>query len=220
MKTSIFIASGDAEDGDSADPVRAELDAYLVRGSATSASRPYFSIADSTSSTVATPANVSSESTVTTMCSASIPELAINEQFGYTYDTAGNLNVRTNNTLTQTFAVNSINELTNATRAGTLTAAGNTAQTATSVSVNGQGAATYGDNTFATTAGLSLANGANTFTTLVQYASQTFTNITTSQLPTPVAFLYDANGNLTNDGLRSLSYDDENQLIAPVSAVW
>ena len=137
----------------------------------------------------------------------------LNEQFGYTYDTAGNLNVRTNNTLTQTFAVNSINELTNATRTGTLTAAGNTAQMATTVSVNGQGAATYGDKTFATTAGLSLANGANTFTTLVQYASQTFTNITTSQLPTPVVFLYDANGNLTNDGLRSLSYDDENQLV-------
>jgi RHS repeat-associated protein len=137
----------------------------------------------------------------------------LNEQLGYAYDTAGNLNARTNNTLTQTFSVNSINELISATRAGTLTAAGNTAQTATSVNVNGQSAATYGDNTFATTAGLSLANGANTFTTVVQYASQTFTNTTTSQLPTPVAFLYDANGNLTNDGLRSLSYDDENQLI-------
>ena len=137
----------------------------------------------------------------------------LNEQFGYAYDTAANLNVRTNNTLIQTFAVNSINELTNATRAGTLTAAGNTAQTATTVSVNGQGAATYGDKTFATTAGLSLANGANTFTTLVQYASQTFTNITTSQLPTAVVFLYDANGNMTNDGLRSLSYDDESQLV-------
>jgi RHS repeat-associated protein len=137
----------------------------------------------------------------------------LNEQFGYAYDTAANLNVRTNNTLVQTFAANSINELTNATRAGTLTAAGNTAQTATSVSVNGQSAATYGDNTFAATAGLSLANGGNTFTTVVQYASHIFTNITTSQLPTPVAFLYDANGNLTNDGLRSLSYDDENQLV-------
>jgi len=137
----------------------------------------------------------------------------LNEQLGYAYDAAGNLNVRTNNTLTQTFSVNSINELTSATRAGTLTAAGNTAQAATSVNVNGQSAATYGDNTFATTAGLSLANGANTFTTVVQYASLTLTNTTTSQLPTPVAFLYDANGNLTNDGLRSLSYDDENQLV-------
>jgi RHS repeat-associated protein len=137
----------------------------------------------------------------------------LNEQLGYAYDAAGNLNTRANNTLTQTFGVNSINELTSATRAGTLTAAGNTAQTATSVNINGQSAATYGDKTFATSAGLSLANGANTFTTVVQYASQTLTNITISQLSTPVTFLYDANGNLTNDGLRSLSYDDENQLI-------
>ncbi|MGH7953765.1 MAG: RHS repeat-associated core domain-containing protein, partial [Limisphaerales bacterium] len=137
----------------------------------------------------------------------------LNEQFGYAYDSANNLNVRTNNTLTETFGVNSVNELTNATRAGTLTAAGNTAQTATSVSVNSQSAATYGDKTFATTAGLNLANGANTFTTVVQYASATVTNISTSQLPTPVAFLYDANGNLTNDGLRSFSYDDENHLV-------
>jgi RHS repeat-associated protein len=137
----------------------------------------------------------------------------LNEQFGYAYDAAGNLNVRTNNTLTETFAVNSINQLSTATRAGALTAAGNTAQTATSVSVNSQSAATYGDNTFATSAGLSLANGANTFTTVVQYASATLTNTTTSQLPTPVAFLYDANGNLTNDGLRSLTFDDENQLV-------
>ena len=52
----------------------------------------------------------------------------LNEQFGYAYDAAGNLNVRTNNTLTLTFGVNSINRLTNATRAGTLTAAGMMAQ--------------------------------------------------------------------------------------------
>jgi RHS repeat-associated protein len=137
----------------------------------------------------------------------------LNEQFGYAYDSAENLNARTNNTLTLTFGVNSVNGLTNATRSGMLTAAGNTAQTATSVSVNSQGAALYGDKTFATTAGLSLANGANTFTTIVQYASKTLTNIVTSQLPTPVVYQNDANGNLTNDGLRSFIYDDENQLI-------
>jgi RHS repeat-associated protein len=137
----------------------------------------------------------------------------LNEQFGYAYDAAGNLNNRTNSTLTETFGVNSINELSTATPSGALTAAGNTAQTATSVSVNGQAAAIYGDKTFATTAGLSLANGTNTFTTIVQYASQTITNFSTSQLPTSVAFQYDGNGNLTNDGLRSFSYNDANHLV-------
>ena len=136
----------------------------------------------------------------------------LNEQFGYTYDAGGNLSIRTNNTFTQSFGINSINELTTTTRAGSLTAAGNTAQAATSVNVNGQTAARYSDNTFATTAGLALSNGANTFTTVVQYAAQTLTNRSTLQLPASVAFLYDANGNLTNDGFRSFSYDDANQL--------
>ena len=137
----------------------------------------------------------------------------LNEQFGYAYDAAGNLNARTNNTLTLTFGVNSVNGLTNATRTGTLTAAGAVAATPSSPpTVNGQATALYGDKTFATTAGLSLANGANNFTTIVQYASKTLTNIVVSQLPTPVVYQNDANGNLTNDGLRSFTYDDENQL--------
>ncbi len=136
----------------------------------------------------------------------------LNEQFGYAYDTAGNLSARTNNTLTLNFTANSVNQVTNSARAGTLTAVGNTAQAVTSAKVNGQNSALYGDKTFATTAGLSLANGANTFTTIVQYAAQAVTNIVVSQLPTPVVYLYDANGNLTNDGLRSFRYDDENQL--------
>ena len=57
----------------------------------------------------------------------------LNEQFGYAYDSAGNLGFRTNNTLTLAFGVNSLNQLTNATRAGMLTAAGATAQAANSV---------------------------------------------------------------------------------------
>lgn len=36
----------------------------------------------------------------------------------------------------------------------------------------------------------------------------------TLSLSTNVSFQYDANGNLTNDGLRSFQYDDENQLIS------
>jgi RHS repeat-associated protein len=62
--------------------------------------------------------------------------------------------------------------------------------------------------------GLALNNGANTFTTVVQYASTILTNTSTTQLPPQVVYLSDANGNLTNDGLRSFSYDDENQLIS------
>jgi len=37
-------------------------------------------------------------------------------------------------------------------------------------------------------------------------------DIVTAFFPTNVTFQYDANGNLTNDGLRSFVYDDEKQL--------
>lgn len=136
----------------------------------------------------------------------------LNEQFGYSYDKAGNLYARTNNTLVLTFNVNSVNQLSNSAYSGSLTAAGNTAQAVTSATVNGQNSALYGDKTFAVTAGLSPANGANTFTTVVQYAAATVTNVSSVQLPTSVSFLYDADGNLTNDGWRSFSYDDQDRL--------
>jgi hypothetical protein len=39
------------------------------------------------------------------------------------------------------------------------------------------------------------------------------TNSVTVSLSTNITFQYDANGNLTNDGLRSFAYDDENELV-------
>jgi hypothetical protein len=48
----------------------------------------------------------------------------LHEKFGYGYDPAGNLSKRTNNALVQTFNVNNRNQLTTATRSGTLTVAG------------------------------------------------------------------------------------------------
>lgn len=83
---------------------------------------------------------------------------------------------------------------------------------ATSVTVNGQAAQAYGDFTFART-NLSLVNGQNRFTNIAQNAyGLKATNILTVNLPTNVNLTFDNNGNLTNDGLRSLSYDTENQL--------
>src|SRR6266704_6713893 len=59
----------------------------------------------------------------------------LHEQFKYGYDYARNLNYRTNNALNQTFGLNNLNQLTNATRSGTLTVAGTTTSTATNVTV-------------------------------------------------------------------------------------
>ena len=69
----------------------------------------------------------------------------------YAFDTAGNLNYRTNNTLIENFQVNSLNELTANTNGGRLTVMGTTTSPATNVAVNGTNAAHYGDATFAAT---------------------------------------------------------------------
>src|SRR5262249_41551333 len=73
----------------------------------------------------------------------------LHEKLGYSYDGAGNLNVRTNNALVQSFGVNNLNELTTVSASGTLTVAGNTTMPATSVLVNGSSATRYTDNAFA-----------------------------------------------------------------------
>ncbi len=136
------------------------------------------------------------------------------EQLGYAYDAAGNLNYRTNNGLLGVFNVNDLNELSMATRSGTLTVAGTTTIPATSVTVNSSNAILYADATFAAT-NMPLVNGTNTFTAVGQDSyGHLNTNISTCYLPATNSFSYDLNGNLLNDTNRNFAYDDENQLIS------
>ena len=156
----------------------------------------------------------------------------LNEQFGYAYDKAWNLNQRTNNALVETFNVNDLNELSSQTRSGTLTVAGTATEPngndpfdsnpgVTNVTVNSQEASLYGDGTFAA-AGFPLANGKNTYTAIGQdNIGRLSTNNVTVNLPGTNNFTYDYNGNLTSDGTRNFAYDDENQLVgAWVADVW
>ncbi len=134
-----------------------------------------------------------------------------NEQLAYAYDAAGNLHTRTNDALIQTFNVDALNQLSNVTRTGPLTVTGATPVPA-SVTVNGAPAQTNGDFTFART-NYTLANGTNSLTNIAQNIyGFTVTNILTLSLPASVTLQSDTNGNLTNDGTRVFSYDDENQL--------
>jgi len=136
----------------------------------------------------------------------------LNEQFGFGYDSADNLHLRTNGSLMQSFTVDAANELTNASRSGTFTLSGATPTPATSVTVNGQGAQTYGDFTFASTNN-ALANGNNSFAIIAQNVyGATVTNSLSVNLPTSVSLSSDNNGSLTNDGARTFAYDSENQL--------
>jgi RHS repeat-associated protein len=143
------------------------------------------------------------------------------EQLGYSYDPAGNLAWRTNNALLQKFALNNLNQLTSSSNSGTLTIAGTTTSPATNVSVWGTGLASapatrYADNTWARS-DVSLPDGDAAYSASAQdNQGRSDTNTITVNLPTLVSFQYDANGNLTNDGLRSFAYDDENQLISVI----
>jgi RHS repeat-associated protein len=145
----------------------------------------------------------------------------LNEQFGYKYDAAHNLNYRTNNALIQTFNVNSLNELTAAGRSGTLTVAGTTTSPATNVTVNGLNAFLYYDSTFAKD-GFTLTNGNNSFTASAKdNLGRQDTATITAFLPATVNYTYDPNGNLLSDGNRCFAYDDENELISVwVTNVW
>src|SRR5439155_26977534 len=86
----------------------------------------------------------------------------LHEQFKYGYDYVRNLNYRTNNALNQAFGVNNLNQLTNATRSGTLTVAGTTSSAATNVTVNTLTADRYAENTF-TRNNFTLTDGNNSF---------------------------------------------------------
>jgi len=133
------------------------------------------------------------------------------EQLRYGFDHGGNLAYRTNNNLVENFMVNSLNELTTNTNGGTLTVMGSTTTAlATNVTVNGTNALLYGDATFAAT-NMPLTT---TYTAVAKDGyGRVNTNVATVNLSTNVTFQYDGNGNLTNDGVRSFAYDDENQLI-------
>src|SRR2546425_2906194 len=87
-----------------------------------------------------------------------------------------------------------------------------TTSTATNVTVNTLAADRYADNTFART-NFTLADGNNTFTAIAQDTiGRKDTNAVTVNLPATATFQYDVKGDLTSDGRRTFTYDDENQL--------
>ncbi len=144
------------------------------------------------------------------------------EQLGYSYDGARNLSWRTNNALTESITVDSLNQLQSASSTGMLTVSGTTTSPATNVTVWGTSlssasATIYAsDNSWART-NVTLPNGSATYNaSALDTFGRTDTNTVSVNLPNALTFQYDANGNLTNDGFRSFAYDDENELISMV----
>ncbi len=147
--------------------------------------------------------------------------LRLNEQYTYVWDKAGNLRLLGKGNLTETFGCDSLNQITNITRSGTLTVSGVTPVPAVSVTINGQLAQTNGDFTFACT-NFTLTNGQNTFTIIAQSASGLRnTNTEICNLPSAISLTWDSNGNLTSDGTRFFAYNPENRLLTNwVASAW
>jgi YD repeat-containing protein len=142
------------------------------------------------------------------------------EQLGYTYDGAGNLNSRTNNALIQTFNVNNLNELSTATRRGTLTVAGTTTTPATNVTVNGSSANLYADATFAL-GGFSLVDGTNTFTAVAKDSyGRGNTNTSNCYLPATNSYAYDLNGNMLTNGNKVMIWNQCRPIAIDSAANW
>ena len=108
--------------------------------------------------------------------------------------------------------MNSLNELTNISRPGSVMTVAGTTSAATNVTVNTLTALLYADYTFART-NVSLSDGSNSFTAIaLDSYGRTDTNTVSAWLPAAATMKYDLNGNLTNDSRRVFIYDDENQL--------
>jgi RHS repeat-associated protein len=134
------------------------------------------------------------------------------EQFSYKYDASGNLTNRIQHRLTNSFTVNSLNQLTGGSRDGRISVGGTTTSPATNVTVNTSNSVLYLDYTFAST-NHALTDGTNTFTAIGKdNLARVDTNVVNAYLPASPTYAYDSNGNLTYDGSKSFTFDDENQL--------
>jgi len=136
------------------------------------------------------------------------------EQFAYAYDAAGNLTRRVKNTLTNAFTPDALNQLSTASRTGTLAVGGYTTTNVCAVAVNGLAATLYGYNTYEV-AGIPLVDGTNTLTAIAQDGYwRRNTNTVTAYWPATATCQNDLNGSLVWDGKKRLDYDPDNQLIA------
>jgi RHS repeat-associated protein len=145
------------------------------------------------------------------------------EQFTYIYDNAGNLTSRSSGPksvsgpktdLEQTFTVLSLNQIQGVNYNGSLTVSGMVGARASriDVGVNGESQSPgtlYSDGTFAS-APLAVSSS---YTATVTRGVDTASATVTLNPASPVNFSYDGNGNLTSDGRRTFTYDEENQLI-------
>ena len=130
----------------------------------------------------------------------------------YCYDPAGNPIARAELGFEVTNAFNNLNQILSGSWTGsTITAVGAVNYPAGTVTVGGASGTIYADKTF-DAAGVPVALGANTLTNVfTDIFGRSVTN-TSHVTITNRAYVHDANGNLTGDGVFQYQYDAANQL--------
>ena len=135
------------------------------------------------------------------------------KRYAYAYDPAGNRTVEQIDDAVTLSAYDNLNRLTSQAPGGPMIVAGLLNEPGT-VTINGVPATVDANNNFRGTA--ATTTGTNSFTIVAKDASG---STTMQQYEVEVAgtgktFTYDANGNLTSDGTRTLEWDGRNQLVA------
>jgi RHS repeat-associated protein len=139
---------------------------------------------------------------------------AVLAQYGYTYDKADNRTTERRNETVSTGSFNNVNELTSLSGGGVVGFTGTTTEEA-AVTVGGQTAQTSLVGTRFEKA-VALPTGTNTVTIT---AADPSGNTNSKNYRVVVnggaaqSFTYDANGNLTSDGVRTYAWDAESRLI-------
>jgi RHS repeat-associated protein len=138
------------------------------------------------------------------------------KRYAYAYDPAGNRTVEQIDDTVTLSAYDNLNRQTSQAPGGQMIVAGLLDEPST-VTINGVPAVVDASNNFRGT--VATTTGTNTFTIVAKDATG---NTTTQQYEVDVAgtgktFIYDANGNLTADGTRTIEYDAINRTVAVVS---
>ncbi|MGH8546527.1 MAG: RHS repeat domain-containing protein, partial [Gammaproteobacteria bacterium] len=137
------------------------------------------------------------------------------KRYGYTYDPAGNRTVEQLDNAPTLSAYDNMNHLTSQTPGGTIRFAGTLGEAAT-VTIQSQPAVVTSDNRFERAAQVS--SGTNQVVVKAKdYAGNERTNTyEVSVSGSSKTFTFDANGNMTSDGIRTLEWDAENRLTAVI----
>jgi RHS repeat-associated protein len=135
------------------------------------------------------------------------------KRYAYTYDPAGNRTVEQIDNAPVLSAYDSVNRLTSQTPGGTMRFAGTLNEAAT-VTIQGLGATVTGDNRFERAAQVS-SGTSQVVVKAKDYAGNERTNTyEVSVSGSSKTFSFDANGNMTADGVRTFEWDAENRLRA------